>query len=465
MTGDDILNRIKTAENLESNLSNKFGLRYNPFPRSGIANIDDPDEITRALVPAYSETATEIVNYMRDALSQSSGQNKDDKYLSLIIQGEYGSGKTQTLMYMKSLFESLRSESFSPYVVYIDDPGQKLTELVGTVISHIGIENFRRYLWDIFIQNLNDVDNEDPDNRIRKNVLLSEILKIKGGQSSLFDVHNDAARSDEFSWESVSISYKYLLDKMHLGTKAAEQKAAEALFKKYLMKCFSDKFQVSTIAEYFYDVVTDNINVTKSWDNIITGNVKYLYKREVYLLKAVVEIIKKYKKATDFIILVDEFEEIATGRLKDTDLDNYLRNLRSLIDREKNWCSVFAMNAAALQKVKKIAAPLASRIGDRRIILKPLDNSACEKIVASYMKIARKEDYNNDDELYPFTEEAINALLKTKEDSLNGSPRFVVKSCYTLLQRAADSLNKGEVIDTSFVKEVLGTLIKDDICH
>lgn len=55
MTGDDILNRIKTAENLESNLSNKFGLRYNPFPRSGIANIDDPDEITRALVPAYSK--------------------------------------------------------------------------------------------------------------------------------------------------------------------------------------------------------------------------------------------------------------------------------------------------------------------------------------------------------------------------------------------------------------------------
>lgn len=125
----------------------------------------------------------------------------------------------------------------------------------------------------------------------------------------------------------------------------------------------------------------------------------------------------------------------------------------------------FCNECSCTSKSKKIAAPLASRIGDRRIILKPLDNSACEKIVASYMKIARKEDYNNDDELYPFTEEAINALLKTKEDSLNGSPRFVVKSCYTLLQRAADSLNKGEVIDTSFVKEVLGTLIKDDICH
>lgn len=460
MMGNEILSQIKTAENFETNLSNKFGLKYNPFPRSGIANIDDSDEVTLSLVPAFADTAKEIVNYMRDALSQSSGQNKDDKYLSLIVQGEYGSGKTQTLMYMKSIFASLRSEKFCPYVVYIDDPGQKLTELVGNVISQIGIENFRRYLWDIFVQNLNDVDNEDPEMRPRKDVLLAEILKVKGGQGSLFDVHTDASRTDEFSWESVSISYKYLLDKMHLGTKATEQKVAESIFKKYLMKCFSDKFQLSTISEYFYDVVTDNINVTKSWDNIITGNVKYLDKREVYLLKAVVEIIKKYKKATDFIILVDEFEEIAAGRLKDADLDNYLRNLRSLIDREKNWCSVFAMNAAALQKIKKIAAPLASRIGDRKIILKPLNEEACKSIVANYVALARLNNTEFTDSLYPFTEDAIGTLLSTKDETLKGSPRFVVKSCYTLLQRAAEELEKGQQINAEFVKGVFRDIIK-----
>lgn len=460
MIDSNILSQIISAESLETNLNNKFGLRYNPFPRSGIANLDDSDNVTKTLVPAFAETASEIVNYMREALYHSSGQNKDDKYLSLIIQGEYGTGKTQTLMYMKSLFASLKSETFSPYVIYIDDPGRKLTELVGSVISVIGIENFRRYLWDIFLQYLDEKDSEDIDNRKRKDVLLEEIKTIKHGNGTLFDVHNNPDGSNEFFWETVAISYKNLLDKMQFGSKATEQKTSENLLKKYLVKCFVEKFQLSTISEYFYDIVTDNINVTKSWDYIITGNVKYLDKREVYLLKAVVEIVKKYKKATDFIILVDEFEEIATGRLKDADLDNYLRNLRSLIDREKNWCSVFAMNPAALQKIKKMAAPLASRIGDRVITLKPLTHEACKAVISNYISVARNDDYVNDDVLYPFTEEAIDTLLNLKDESLIGSPRFLVKSCYTILQRAADSLKIGESINGEFVKNVLGTIVR-----
>lgn len=460
MIDTNILSQIISAESLETNLNNKFGLRYNPFPRSGIANLDDSDNVINTLYPAYADTASEIINYMREALYHSSGQNKDDKYLSLIIQGDYGTGKTQTLMYMKSLFASLKSETFSPYVIYIDDPGRKLTELVGSIISVIGIENFRRYLWDIFLQYLNGIDSEDPEDRSRKDVLLCEINKIKHGQSTLFDVHNNQEGSREFFWEVVAISYKNLLDKMMLGAKATEQKASENLLKRYLMKCFVEKFQLSTISDYFYDIVTDNINVSKSWDNIITGNVKYLDKREVYLLKAVVEIVKKYKKATDFVILVDEFEEIATGRLKDADLDNYLRNLRSLIDREKNWCSVFAMNPAALQKIKKMAAPLASRIGDRVITLKPLNHNACKTVIANYIHVARKADYNNDDMLYPFTEEAIDTILNLKDESLIGSPRFLVKSCYTILQRAADSLKAGESINGEFVKSVLGNIVK-----
>lgn len=85
--GIDILNQIKAAENLQSNLAEKFGMKYNPFPRSGIANLADSDEVTLALQPALSSTATEIVDYMKDALSFA-GTNDEDKYLSLVILGE-----------------------------------------------------------------------------------------------------------------------------------------------------------------------------------------------------------------------------------------------------------------------------------------------------------------------------------------------------------------------------------------
>lgn len=48
----DILSQIKAAENLKSNLVEKFGLKYNPFPRAGIANLNDTDATTLALQPA-----------------------------------------------------------------------------------------------------------------------------------------------------------------------------------------------------------------------------------------------------------------------------------------------------------------------------------------------------------------------------------------------------------------------------
>ena len=178
-------------------------------------------------------------------------------------------------------------------------------------------------------------------------------------------------------------------------------------------------------------------------------------KREVYLLKAVVAITKKYLSATDFIILVDEFEDLAGGRIKDADVDSYLRNLRSLIDREKNWCSVFAMNTVAFDRIQKISAPLASRIGERSITLKPLNPHSAKIMIMNYLSLARVEsEKGHERSIEPFTDEVINLLLTVKETTLQGSPRFIVQSCYTLLQRASEELTKGQTITVDFAKEV-----------
>lgn len=449
----DILGQIKSAENLRSNLAEKFGLKYNPFPRAGIANLNDSDATTLALQPALANTAMEIVNYMKDALSHA-GLNDNDKYLSLVIKGEYGSGKTQTLMFIKALFDSLKTTAFKPYVVYIDNPGTKLSELIGDVISQVGIENFRRYLWSIFLEFMDTKDNEDPEGRSKKEILMKELDSLKVNVPDLFKqtINNEDV---EFSWDQLTVSYKYLINKISYSARLSDRKQIEVLFKKYLTDCYAFKFKISSVAEYFYDIVTDNINVSKSWDNIITGNIKSLEKREVYLLKAVVAITKKYLSATDFIILVDEFEDLAGGRIKDADVDSYLRNLRSLIDREKNWCSVFAMNTAAFERIQKISAPLASRIGERSITLMPLNPNSAKNMIMNYLSLARVEsEKGHERSIKPFTDEVINLLLTVKETTLQGSPRFIVQSCYTLLQRASEELTKGQTITVVFAKEV-----------
>lgn len=455
---ENILDKIKTVENLEGNLMDKFSLKFNPFQKSGIANISDSDDVVGELIPTSLDVTDKIIKYMQDALSNS-GQGSDNKYLSLIIRGDYGMGKTQTLMYIKYLFKQLSNDKFRPYVVYIDNPGVKLSELIGNILSQIGIENFRRYLWDIFRNYLELADKEQ--GKARKDILLESVNKLKSTKvPTLFSTVEETIETDDnpLTWDQVSISYKYLLDRMLNGFKSNEQKVAVQLFKDYLVKCFAEKYEISSIAEYFYDIVTDNTSVTKSWDKLITGDVKYIDKREVHLLKAIVDITKQYLNASDFIILADEFEEIAVGRLKDADLDNYLRNLRSLIDKEKNWCSVFAMNGDAYRKIEKMSPPLASRIGDRIIDLKPLDKNACINMIQHYLSIARIDSTVSS--IYPFEESAVDALLNTKEQKLQGTPRFIIQNCYLLLQRAAIDLEKGQTINSAFVKHYLPEKIK-----
>lgn len=454
MESNILISEIKKVSNISSDLKDKFGLEYNPFPKSGIAYIGESEDITSRLSPAYQETAQEIVSYMQDALEKA-GDKKAPDYLSLIIRGEFGTGKTQTLMYIKYLFSAIKTDIFNPYVVYIDNPGGTLSELIGAVMSQIGIENFRRYLWDRFIKYMSQ--KEIGEDKTRKEILLTEVVKLRGGNTA--DLFSSSGISVEnalhFNWDSTEVSYKYLLEKLLTGTKTIQQKAVNQMLKSYLVKCFMDEFKTASVAEYFYEVVTDSLNVSQAWDHMVTGDVKNLSKREFYILHAIVQIAKEYLGATDFIILVDEFEELASGRISDKDIDNYLRNLRSLIDNEKNWCSVFAMNTIALKKIEKLVPPLADRIGDRIIDLIPYDLEACKAVISNYLSLARVENFGKDS-LYPFTEDAVKAVLNTRDITLKGSPRFIMKCCFKLLQSAAKDLKKGDVINDVFVKQVIG---------
>lgn len=454
MDSINLISEIKKVSYISSDLKEKFGLEYNPFPKSGIAYIGESEEITSKLLPAYHKTAEEIVTYMQDALVKA-GDKKTPDYLSLIIRGEFGSGKTQTLMYIKYLFSAIKTDNFNPYVVYIDNPGSALSELIGAVMSQIGIENFRRYLWDGFMKYMSKAPSNTE--KTRKEVFLTEVIKLRGINTT--DLFSSAGVSVEdalhFSWDSTEISYKYLLEKLLSGTKSTQQKEISLLLKSYLEKCFMEEFKTAAVAEYFYEVVTDSLNVSQAWDHMVTGDIKNLSKREFYILHAIVRIAKEYLGATDFIILVDEFEELASGRISDKDMDNYLRNLRSLIDNEKNWCSVFAMNTIALKKIEKLVPPLLDRIGDRIIDLNPLNLEASKEVIVNYLSLARRKDFDKG-ALYPFTEDAIKAILNTRDISLQGSPRFIMKCCFRLLQSAAKDLKMGDIIDEMYVKKIIG---------
>lgn len=441
----NIIDRLNSVETQKTVLKERYGLEYNPFPRSGIAIISESDKIVEKLMPVDEEALNTIFNFISDALFAHQGQPETpDKYMSMIVRGEYGSGKTQTLMFIRYLLKNLKNEAVKPYVVYIDNPGQKLAELIGGVISQIGVENFRKYLWNIFMEYLDK----------HQDIKQSLITTSSTPQSlSLF--------GDDEPIPSLSANiqnYKELVDAITIGKSATEKKQLLQTLKGHMINSYTEETESPVVATYFYDVVSDTIGISKSWDMLTSGSVKELDKREVNILKAIVNIVCKQLGYTDFFILIDEFEEITAERLKRTDIDNYLRNLRLLIDREKNWCSVFAMTGKALDIIESYSPPLAGRIKGSIVELKPLNEDSFKQVVKNYLAVARVDE--KIDSLDPFDESALEEMLQVKNTQLKGSPRFLLKLCYQLLQRAASELPEGAKIDRDFVKKHIDEFLK-----
>lgn len=443
----DILERLNSVESQMNALEVKFGLSYNPFPKSGIAIINESDKVVEKLTPVDDNATNTIVNYISDALySQKQDKGALDKYMSLIVRGDYGSGKTQTLMFIKYLLKNLKSDTVKPYVVYIDNPGQKLAELIGGIITQIGVENFRKYLWGIFIEYLDmNVDVKRSFITPTSQHVIQTELHFEGDEP-------------EHSLTASIQNYKELVDAITYKKNAIEKKQLLQSLKDHMIKSYTQETDSPVVATYFYDIVSETIGISKSWDMLTSGSVKELDKREVNILKAIVNIVCKQLGYTDFFILIDEFEEITAERLKKTDIDNYLRNLRLLIDREKNWCSVFAMTGKALEIIESYSPPLAGRIKGSIVDLKPLNIDGLKVIVRNYLSVARI--CKDDDSLYPFDESGLEEMLQVKNPQLKGSPRFILKLCYQLLQRACMEIEKGEVIDRNFVKKHIEEFLK-----
>ena len=155
-----------------------LGLSFNPFPRAGISDLNSTPYLIGKLEPIDDSVRKGVEDFITDSLALQ-GSASQGKYISAVIRGDYGLGKTQTLLYAKTILDSfnqLKESSKKPYVIYIDNPGRKLTELIGAVISQIGEENFKRYLWNIAFEKIASHKN-----------FKNELLSFQPKGVSLFD--------------------------------------------------------------------------------------------------------------------------------------------------------------------------------------------------------------------------------------------------------------------------------------
>lgn len=430
---NDLLKTLLANRGIKKDSSKQFdqlGLSFNPFPRAGISDLNSTPYLVGKLEPIDLEVKQGVDEFIIDSLALQNKLSKD-RYISAVIRGDYGIGKTQTLLYAKymlELFNQYKDLNKRPYVVYIDNPGAKLTELVGAIISQIGEENFKRYLWTIAFEKI-------ATNKQFKD----ELLKFRISGISLFEDDTDPFDPIHL------VSYKAFLDAWYskvLNAFPAKKKEFQDKLKGFIISIFTTHFENTTIAMYFYDLLAENIGINKTWEALTTGNAKELEKKEVYIIRAIVKLIE-FQGYTDFYILVDEFEEVTAGRLSTLEIDRYVGNLRTLIDKERNWCSIFAMTPPALQRLKSVSPPLAERIGGRIIDLKSLNDTRAKIILLNYLNLAREES----EKIFPFDLSGIVAL-RVKS---HGILRVFLKSCFILIQRASEELKEGETINEQFV--------------
>lgn len=430
--------RVKQRIEGQGKRFEKFGLKFNPFPKSGTANTNESSDFTKLLAPIDENVKQEIENYVVDSLFS---EDENDHKLIGTITGDYGTGKTQLLLYAKWLIQSLPRKAF---VIYINNPETKLSELIGSLIEHIGQEQFKKYLWEQILGELKS-------NEGYKNQLLDFIKKCQSGRTvNLFNSHELSSERDPFSVENEA-NHKALLEAfLKLLPSNSDKKEFNNILKQIIIQILLNiNDNDFVIANYFYNLISEDFGINKTWETITSGSGQYLDNKVVKLLNAIINIIQA-QGFERFYILVDEFEDITSGRLAKKEVDNYSHNLRTLIDKERRWCLLIAMTSGALKDLRLISPPLVDRLTDREIKIERLTNEQAKQIFINYLNIAREKD-KKEQAAFPFTEEAIE-YINSKSEEL---PRLVLRRANFLLERASELLDDNVEISKEFVENHL----------
>lgn len=415
----------------EKNKYEQWGITFNPFPRSGTSNINGSDEVNRELCPLDNELYNGINQFIANALVPNKVE-EDDQFISATIVGDYGSGKTQLLMYAKAkLNEIYNSQTYlKPYTIYIDNPGGSILEFMGTLIGKIGEENTRKYVWNHIIQVIQS--SEEIQDKLKPYAPSTAVLFDEMKES--INPYSDAN----------TVSYKQFLDSFLRALPLAKKRSFDDLFSGIVQNILNEDTKDPTVAYYFYEFISSDFGINKTWEALTSGTLRQISGKEADVIRYIVKLLKR-EGYTHVFILVDEFEDLTAGRLSKVQLDNYIHNLRTLLDKHREWCLLFAMNPKALERLVLLSPPLADRITIRRLDINNLNKDEAHRVVESYLKLA---DFKQE---FPFTEEALEYINAT----CDGNVRRVLKAVFVLFECAADAHVK--VMDKEFVENNIPT--------
>lgn len=398
-----------------------YGLRFNPFPMSGVA--PEHPRVFAAREYAYERISDFIVR-----------THKSKRWAGMVIIADYGNGKTHTLKLIRDrINEDIGTTSSGKCLaIFIENMGDALIEFHQVLFREIGISSFMTLLWNIVKKELQEKLHDD--NYLRN--LVPE-------QPRLFPP------SDLRPFFSSLPTLKKAISSRHIS-----RNAIAAQIRSILQESVSNLDFLKCCTLLLTE--TENGRVDKSWRYISGRSLTRTDYNRLGLSKGALtdeEIAQEVftdimnllraDSYTNVYLLIDEIEDIIPlTKLRKRAL---LGGLRRIIDNnQKNLVIFIGTTSPGWDDLKRSSPPLADRF-PTVVELPPLNPDQTYILIQEYLSSAKSAPKKMG--VSPFSRELVNIVWKRSE----GNIRKILELCFDVLEKG---VVKGIVpLDKSLVRE------------
>lgn len=415
-----------------------LGLRFNPFPESGLA----PN------VPRWSPLEP-LGGQLWDFIK---GLIRSQTYRAGVLLGSYGSGKTYHLLWLKAKLDNV------PYplkAIYVSSPGVEPYHLVREVIRQIGRSDVVTLIWSGVLP----IVREQYRAKGAEYLMTTFYGETKVGRQTVkprLDLINAQFFAEQHFADHRAFLEQY--DRAYLPRERLRD-YVRGLLTTGETKVTEDQFLAQELASL---CVFDEYEAESSWRALtIPSGSRGVYAKgqESAFLLAVLMLLRRAGYQY-LVLLVDEFEGLLVGgRLTQRQTNEYLVTLRHMIDETWQAFPMAFLFACTPEQWGVISRDLYPAVADRMVtnryeefVIPTLDLATTKQIVGGLLSEARLEPTHRF--LQPFEESAITAIFPPFSDT----PRSLIRTCHALVELAA--VGGKSSIDKTLVDSYVGGITR-----
>ncbi len=414
-----------------------FGLPGNPFPPPGIADAAGESP------PLRPNDFDKLLNFVQRGYATGESQ-------FMVVKGEYGSGKTQTLRFIEYVVNTYMNKGDqAARAVYVERPRLGAQELNRTILRTLGQDTIRKYVWFAIhrflleeivhpSQQLLDLKKNLTANRLqqqrpRRQASLPQIgLWVEDDPA--INVPFDAVFNPE-----VILDYRTFLTS--LESKGWSREHVRSYLVTLLLKAVSPQDSVSLAQTFVALLLAPDDAAFASWETLlgITNTRTTLPLRAPDFLQFLLRVMA-LNGIVYVYMLIDEFEEVSqTALLTARQRQDYIYTMREVLNSIQRGLSVvIGISPAGLDALQVDGVPFID-VSNEMISLPRVEVSDAIKLVQFYLDREREGTGHEMGDIYPLSRELIAYILNNFPRAAQRTPRNVVQFMHRLLNHAAEN--------------------------